>query len=281
MFLCYFYHVLWRFDVCHMVLMLRSAPNPIQSIRFSQIVPRFHSISTPYPFPYGFPPHWRALVTSRRSAGSRQRVPATGETALIRLPTKLSSWLYIFIRRDIERYFIDSLAAVKLDTAVYQTFKERWRDVARHVLGLNRTIRVGTGLTEMRKDSVLQHCNWCSYLAIKFILPRCVQKGWRCFFDERKRYWWAGCPLFCGKSRTTQIRAAESTKFQRLRLRLRLRLGKIDSDPNSDSSSDSDPHQSLFHMSKSNVLKQWYLLRNAFDAKYCWQTRQQSSVKVC
>ena len=39
-------------------------------------------------------------------------------------------------------------------------------------------------------------------------------------------------------------RAAESTKFQRLRLRLR--LGKIDSDFNSDSSSDSDPHQSLF-----------------------------------
>ena len=27
----------------------------------------------------------------------------------------------------------------------------------------------------------------------------------------------------------------------------------------------------FFHMSKSNVLKQWYLLCNAFDAKYCWQ----------
>ena len=39
-----------------------SAPNPIQSIRFSQIVPHFHSISTPYPLPYGFPPHWRALL---------------------------------------------------------------------------------------------------------------------------------------------------------------------------------------------------------------------------
>ena len=26
-----------------------------------------------------------------------------------------------------------------------------------------------------------------------------------CFFDERKRYWWAGCPLFGVKSRTTQI----------------------------------------------------------------------------
>ena len=51
-------------------------------------------------------------------------------------------------------------------------------------------------------------------------------------------------------------RAAESTKFQRLRLRLRLRLGKIDSDSNSNSNSDSDPHQSLFHMSKGNVLKQ-------------------------
>ena len=38
---------------------------------------------------------------------------------------------------------------------------------------------------------------------------------------------------------------------------------------------------SFFHMSKSNVLKQWYLLCNAFDAKYCWQTRQQNSVKVC
>ena len=37
-------------------------PNPIQSIRFSQIVPHFHSISTPCPFPYGFPPHWRALL---------------------------------------------------------------------------------------------------------------------------------------------------------------------------------------------------------------------------
>ena len=74
-------------------------------------------------------------------------------------------------------------------------------------------------------------------------------------------------------------RAAESTKFQRLRLRLRLRLGKIDSNSNSDSNSDSHPHQSLFHMSKGNVLKQWYLLCNAFDAQYCWQTRQQSSVK--
>ena len=38
-----------------MVLSLHSVPNPIQSIRFSQIVPHFHSISTPYPFPYGFP----------------------------------------------------------------------------------------------------------------------------------------------------------------------------------------------------------------------------------
>ena len=39
-------------------------------------------------------------------------------------------------------------------------------------------------------------------------------------------------------------------------------------------------HMSLFfHMSKSNVLKQWYLLCNALDAKYCVQTRQQSSVK--
>ena len=41
-------------------------------------------------------------------------------------------------------------------------------------------------------------------------------------------------------------------------------------------------HISLFfHMSKSSVLKQWYLLCNVFDAKYCWQTRQQNSVKVC
>ena len=40
----------------------------------------------------------------------------------------------------------------------------------------------------------------------------------------------------------------------------------------SDSDSDSDPHKSFFHVSKSNVLKQWYLLCNAFDAKYCWQT---------
>ena len=50
-------------------------------------------------------------------------------------------------------------------------------------------------------------------------------------------------------------RAAESTEFQRLRLRLR--LWKIDSDSNCDS----DPHFSLFfHMSKSNVLKQWCLI---------------------
>ena len=60
--LCYFYYVLWRFDVFHMVLSLHSAPNPIQSIRFSQIMPHFHSISTPYPFPYGVPLHWRALL---------------------------------------------------------------------------------------------------------------------------------------------------------------------------------------------------------------------------
>ena len=37
---------------------------------------------------------------------------------------------------------------------VYQTFKERRRDVARHVLGLNRTIRVGAGLTEMKRLGV-------------------------------------------------------------------------------------------------------------------------------
>ena len=58
------------------------------------------------------------------------------------------------IRRDIEWDFVDALAAVKLDTAVYQSFKERWRDVARHVLGLNRTIRVGAGLTEMKRLGV-------------------------------------------------------------------------------------------------------------------------------
>ena len=60
----------------------------------------------------------------------------------------------------------------------------------------------------------------------------------------------------CSARYTASSRAAESTKFQRLRLRLRLRLGKIDSDSNSDSNSDSDPHQSLFQMLKGNVLKQ-------------------------
>ena len=48
------------------------------------------------------------------------------------------------------------------------------------------------------------------------------------------------------KNQIPSDRAAESTKFQRLRLRLRLRIGKIDSDSNSDSNSDSDPPQSLF-----------------------------------
>ena len=60
----------------------------------------------------------------------------------------------MFIRRDIEWAFINALAAVKLHTAVYQTFKERWLDVARHVLGLNPTIRVGAGLTEMKRLGV-------------------------------------------------------------------------------------------------------------------------------
>ena len=44
-FLCNLYHVLWRFDIYHIVLSRQSAPNPIQSIRFSQIVLHFH------PFP--------------------------------------------------------------------------------------------------------------------------------------------------------------------------------------------------------------------------------------
>ena len=79
---------------------------------------------------------------------------------------------------------------------------------------------------------------------------------------------------------TMLSRAAESTKFQRLRLRLR--LGKIDSDSNFDSDSNSDPHQSLL----SHVEGQCYKtvvssLRNAFDAKYCLQARQQNSLKVC
>ena len=34
--------------------------NPIPTI-FTNCAP-FHSISTPYPFPYGFPLHWRALI---------------------------------------------------------------------------------------------------------------------------------------------------------------------------------------------------------------------------
>ena len=45
LFLCYLYHVLWRFDIYPIVLSRQSAPNPIQSIRFSQIAPHFH------PFP--------------------------------------------------------------------------------------------------------------------------------------------------------------------------------------------------------------------------------------
>ena len=93
-------------------------------------------------------------VARRRSAGSCQsRFPSTDETTLILPPTKLSSWLF-FLRRNIEWDFIDALAAVKLDIAVYQTFKERWRDVARQVLGLNRTIHVGAGLTEMKRLGV-------------------------------------------------------------------------------------------------------------------------------
>ena len=74
LFLCYFYHVLWRFDTCHMVLSRHPAPNPIQSIRFSQIVPHFHSISTPYPFPYGFPLHWRALPITTNNPIIRQSI---------------------------------------------------------------------------------------------------------------------------------------------------------------------------------------------------------------
>ena len=38
---------------------------------------------------------------------------------------------------------------------------------------------------------------------------------------------------------------------------------------------------SFFTCRWAKFLKQWYLLCNAFDEKYCWQTRQQSSVKVC
>ena len=46
LFLCYLYHVLWRFDYIYPIVLSRqSAPNPIQSIRFSQIAPHFH------PFP--------------------------------------------------------------------------------------------------------------------------------------------------------------------------------------------------------------------------------------
>ena len=81
--------------------------------------------------------------------------------------------------------FIDALAAVNLDTTVYQTYKERRRDVARRVLVLNRTIRVEAELTEMKRLRVA---------ALQLMLT--FGKGCRCFFDERKRYWWAGCPPF-------------------------------------------------------------------------------------
>ena len=59
----------------------------------------------------------------------------------------------MFIRRG-HRMRLYWCFGSRLDTAVYQTFKERRRDVARHVLGLNRTIRVGAGLTEMKRLGV-------------------------------------------------------------------------------------------------------------------------------
>ena len=40
--------------------LLCSKSNPIHTI-FTNCAPFIHSISTPYPFPYGFPLHWRAL----------------------------------------------------------------------------------------------------------------------------------------------------------------------------------------------------------------------------
>ena len=75
LFLCYLYHVLWRFDIYHIVLSRQSGPksNPIHMI-FTNCAP-FPSISNPYPFPYGFPLHWRALVytiSSRVNSNSSQ-----------------------------------------------------------------------------------------------------------------------------------------------------------------------------------------------------------------
>ena len=64
MLLCCLCHVLWRFRIYCIVLSWSPSPNPYQSITLSQIVPHFPSISNPYPSPYGFPLHWRALLAS-------------------------------------------------------------------------------------------------------------------------------------------------------------------------------------------------------------------------
>ena len=92
LFLCYFYHVLWRFDTSHMVLSGYSAPNPIQSIRFSQIVPHFHSISTPYPFPYGFPLHCNEM-RSKCLMVMHLMTPSTVHTSVWGLFDFVCSWL--------------------------------------------------------------------------------------------------------------------------------------------------------------------------------------------
>ena len=79
-------------------------------------------------------------------AGSRNEWSSTNP------PSDKAVFVIMFIRRDIEWDFIDALAAVKLAIAVYQTFEERWRDVPRS--GVEPTIRVGAGLTEMKRLGV-------------------------------------------------------------------------------------------------------------------------------
>ena len=99
----------------------------------------------------------------------------------------------MFIRRDIEWDFIDALAAVNFDTAVYQTLKERWRDVVRRVLGLNRTIRVWAGLTEMK---------WLGVAALQLMLTfgNKVHLAKMCAEGLQMFLWWTKTVLVGGMS---------------------------------------------------------------------------------
>ena len=129
-----------------------------------------------------------------------------------------------------------------------------------------------------------QQLSWVHFsFTVIFYLSHMRQKIKKWGLDNCDQWTW-NSKRFCLRSKKLKMSQAG----------LRSRPDFSDCDSDSDSELEKSPptptptttptpiHTSLFfHISKSNVVKQRFLLCNAFDAKYCWQIRQQCSLKFC